>query len=194
MSREDAIEALKVRLGIARLSSQSREQLEGILDDLSRVAFIDDPATSQTNEAMAVIRKAVRSGEHSREDVLRVLASECLRKNRLGARVRQQVEGMLKTARQRKVISTSGDQIICATPTFDAYTDEFLQQAILEVMGRNNRVYRREDVNLATVQSLGYSARRDAMQTRVDSCIDALASAGELEIPQPDALVRPRSG
>jgi hypothetical protein len=191
MKREDAIKELQTQLGIQRLSSERRRDLESVLDDLPRVAFIDDPETVETNRALAIVRKHARSGAETREDLYRTIAIEWLNAKRVGSKIRADIDAILKVARRRRILDFEGEAVLCPTPTFEAYDDFFLSSLILDLMTRKGRIYFRRMIAEEVIAALGFSHARTEMLSRIEQAIESLVAAGNLIVPVEATLQRP---
>jgi hypothetical protein len=190
MKREDVIKELQLRTGVKRLTIERRTELESVLDDLTRLAFIDDPETTRTNDGLAIIRRLTRSGTQSKDDLVRNVAREWLEAKRVGPRIRDEIDAVLKVARRRLVVDFEGDDVFCPTKTFESYDGPFLCEMIQEIVSRKKRMYVRRMVNEATIQGLGFSHARVEMIERVDRCIETMIVGGRLFVPAEGALQR----
>jgi hypothetical protein len=193
MKREDAIRELQELIGVKRLTTEKRAELESLFADLTRVAFMDDDATGRTNDGLAIVRKLLRAGTRDHASLLTDVAREWLQKQRVGSRVREELDELFKIAKKRKILVIDGESVSCPTPQFDSYEAAFLQDAVLEIIQRKGRLYPRRAVSEAIVKSLGFSHLRSEMIDRVDGCIEALVAAGMLRSPDVGWLERERA-
>lgn len=189
LPRETLLRRLAESLGINRLNSTTRQQLEAALDELAETAFLDSEETQATNELLAAIRKAARvTGE--REPLMRQVAGEVLGVQRLGKSARATVEDALLLAAKRNIITQTERQVALQTPTFDSYDDDMLCEALLGVLQKKNRSYFKDDAINALVASLGFSQCRAAMRQRVENVVARAVASGALSVPQPGKLKR----
>jgi len=189
LPREKVLKRLAESLGIQRLTTGARQELESVLDELARTAFLDGKETQLLNALLAGIRKTARTTT-DREALMRQVAVDVLDVQRLGKHARAAVEGALATASKRRIITQAGDEVHLRTPTFDSYDDETLLSCLCSVVEKRNRDYFKEDVIDAAVAALGFSQCRSAMRDRVDGIVLQAVKDGTLRIPQVGKLRR----
>jgi len=190
LKREDAIKELRQLFKVGRLTRAKRKELEGILDDLKRVGFVDSPEREAQNHAIASVRRLVRGGTHDREDLLRGVAREALGKTRLGTRVREDAEELVELARKRVVIQVDGEEVILATPTFESYEPDIIDGRVRAIVRWRGRQYRKADVIEAVIHSLGFVHCRTAMIQGVAQRISEMVKEGILATPSEEIIVR----
>ncbi|MEP7121716.1 MAG: AIPR family protein [Byssovorax sp.] len=194
MRRADAIKELQERLGIKRLSTEKRAELESVFEDSTHLAFVDDDATMKTNKGLALMRKLLRTGTQDHAVLLSELARDWLEKQRIGSRVRQDLDELTKIAISRSILLVDDDHVSCPTPQFDFYTDDMLGRAVMSTVQRRGRLYPRRTVTEATLSSLGFTHLRSEMLGRIDQCVETLVTSKFLECPSPGWLRRARTG
>lgn len=188
MKRDEAIKELQVRFGIARLTNERRAELEGLLDDMTRLAFLDSDETDRNDRGLATVRALLRGGVRLEADLVKRVASEWLEVQRVGHRIREQIDALFVLAKRRKILAARAGAVSCPTPTFEDYDDATLDEVILEIVVRKNRIYARRAVVEAAVTGLGLVQQREATLLRIDQRLDALVVQGKLEVPSEGGL------
>lgn len=192
LTREAAISALKSALGISRLTAENRQILEGLLDDLPRVAFLDDEETVAENEGLAKIRAFVRPGPIERTSLLRSIAREHFGRERLGMHIRNKAEALLSLASHRQIVHVRDGTVQLRNATIDDYSDDFLISLILSLTNRKGRVFMREEVVRSVSAALGFGTRRASVDARIETLLTQLVERGIFSEPSPQALLRER--
>ena len=188
IKREDAVKELQRRFGIARLTEEKRSEIESLLADITRLAFLDTDETAQRDKGLAILRSALRSGVRTEQELVKRMATEWLEVQRVGARVRASIEDLFAHAVRRQVLAIADGKASCPTPSFDDYTEDALKSVILEVLVRKNRLYSRRSVVEAVIAGIGLAQQRETTQSRIDACIAALVRVGSLEVPSEGVL------
>jgi hypothetical protein len=140
------------------------------------------------DEVPCLIRQLLGDGQpRDRDTTLRELASS-LGHQRLGHRVRSQLETGLRTCVRRGVVQNARGQLSILNRTIGDYDFRFLKTQLLPAMGRS--WITRKDVTQCLARWLGFRRTGPVIEKTVRSLINALLREGSLEKNGPEWLRR----
>jgi hypothetical protein len=146
-------------------------------DDASpRRSIID---AYETEEVLAIIRDVITTADPMpREDAIKAIATQ-LGAERVGARIRDFIDGMLNTASRRLIIETRDGGLVACTRSIDDYHRDFLKTALKAVIGHT---WTDEDDALrAATRHLGFRRTGPKIERAFKSAINGLLRQNELE-------------
>jgi hypothetical protein len=149
---------------------------EGSDDESPRRRLIDQ---FEVDDVLAVIRDVVSgAAPMPREDVIKDIATH-LGAERVGARIRDFIDGMLNTASRRYIIETRDGGLVASARSIDDYHRDFLKTALKAVIGRT---WTDEDEAIrAATRYLGFRRTGPKIERAFKSAINGLLRQDELE-------------
>ncbi len=133
----------------------------------------------ETEEVLAIIRDVVSTAEPMpREDAIKDIATQ-LGAERVGARIRDFIDGMLNTASRRLIIETRDGGLVACTRSIDDYHRDFLKTALKAVIGRTWTD--ESDALRAATRHLGFRRTGPKIERAFKSAINGLLRQNELE-------------
>jgi Putative DNA-binding domain len=145
-------------------------------DESPRRRLIDQ---FEVDDVLAIIRDVVSgAAPMPREDVIKDVATH-LGAERVGARIRDFIDGMLNTASRRYIIETRDGGLVASARSIDDYHRDFLKTALKAVIGRT---WTEEDEAIrAATRYLGFRRTGPKIERAFRSAINGLLRQDELE-------------
>ncbi len=157
-------------------------------DDASPRRNIID--ASETEDVLAIIRDVITTSDPMpREDAIKEIATQ-LGAERVGARIRDFIDGMLNTASRRLIIETRDGGLLACTRSIDDYHRDFLKATLKAVIGHTWTD--ESDALRAAARHLGFRRTGPKIERAFKSAINGLLRQNELE-RNGHALRRPSS-
>jgi hypothetical protein len=128
-------------------------------------------------DIMAAFRQATRGrGWQERSELLRAVSQQ-MGYQRLGPKIRETLEGHLRSALQRKIIEAEGDLVRACAATMDKYDHEDFRGALCSVM-RPTRRYERDEVIQGVARYFGFVRVTENVLQPVQSAINSAIQQG----------------
>jgi hypothetical protein len=145
-------------------------------DESPRRRLIDQ---FEVDDVLAIVRDVVSGTDPMpREDAIKDIATH-LGAERVGARIRDFIEGHLNTASRRYIIETRDGGLVACTRSIDDYHRDFLKTALKAVIGRT---WTDEDEAIrAATRYLGFRRTGPKIERAFKSAINGLLRQDELE-------------
>lgn len=133
----------------------------------------------EVEDVLAIIRDVVKTADPMpREDVIKDIATH-LGAERVGARIREFIDGILNTASRRYIIETRDGGLVASARSIDDYHRDFLKTALKAVIGRT---WTDEDEAIrAATRYLGFRRTGPKIERAFKSAINGLLRQDELE-------------
>jgi Predicted helicase len=133
----------------------------------------------EVEDVLAIIRDVVTTADPMpREDAIRAIATQ-LGAERVGARIRDFIDGMLNTASRRLIIETRDGGLVACTRSIDDYHRDFLKTVLKAVIGHTWTD--EDDAIRAATRHLGFRRTGPKISKAFKSAINGLLRQNELE-------------
>ena len=152
---------------------QEQEEDDGEGDGWS--ASIDEYSR---DDIVVAVRRVLSSGSWDRDEAIRAVA-QALGFQRVGHRIREEIEGALLAAAHRGVVETVDGLLYPCWRTIEDYDRDFLKKILLSVMG--NTWWDQDDAIRAAAYHLGFARTGHRICDAFKSAINGLIRQGQLE-------------